>query len=236
MIKPRPLPFSINIPKDSWTLSVFHGEVRNIGEKIWRAVMKKHDFTCQRCGFVSKQFQEVSHKDGNHKNMSDDNLECLCPLCHQCEHLPLAGKSKGAEIIWFPEFSQEALNLTAIAAMIATKGPMDSPFRESGESFFRSLKSRLWTMNNHIVQDSTNPYYLAQILLKATHEEKKKMSFNLNSMRLFPKPARFLPQAEYWSKSLFKNENYHLDKWLSFIDSEKLIENIKEEKKRLSES
>jgi len=232
MIKTKKDPFNIDVSKDSWTLSVFHGEVRAIGEKTWRAIMRRDAYTCQRCGFISKQFQEVSHIDGDHRNKKETNLECLCPLCHQCEHLPLAGKSKGAELIWLPEISQEALNLAAMTAMIARLAPENSTWVEAGNQFFSMLRQRTYPVNNLLTQDGSNPYLLAQILLKASKEDKEKMKPNIQALRLLPRPLRFMPQSEYWSKAITKKNPY--ENWVNLLSGEELIRNMKEEKKKFN--
>jgi hypothetical protein len=48
----------------------------------------KNRFTCQDCGIPLNQnmangyYLETHHVDGNKKNNDDDNLKCLCVLCH----------------------------------------------------------------------------------------------------------------------------------------------------------
>lgn len=42
---------------------------------------------CNRCGWKEyKPVLDTHHKDGNHNNNHPDNLEILCPTCHQKEH------------------------------------------------------------------------------------------------------------------------------------------------------
>jgi protein-arginine kinase activator protein McsA len=58
----------------------------------WDATSKnyrmKNKFTCESCGISLNQnmadgyFLETHHLDGNKKNNDDDNLKCLCVLCH----------------------------------------------------------------------------------------------------------------------------------------------------------
>ena len=44
----------------------------------------KKDF-CERCGFIPEDScqLDVDHKDGNHDNNSEDNLQTLCANCHR---------------------------------------------------------------------------------------------------------------------------------------------------------
>ena len=42
---------------------------------------------CERCGWkLRPQVLQIHHKDRNNKNNSLDNLELLCPCCHEVEH------------------------------------------------------------------------------------------------------------------------------------------------------
>jgi hypothetical protein len=44
---------------------------------------------CERCGYqaVDVGIIDGHHKDGNHKNNSQDNIESLCPMCNRMVHL-----------------------------------------------------------------------------------------------------------------------------------------------------
>lgn len=59
--------------------------------KDWQKISKlyrlKIDFTCEKCNIkindnYDKRFLEVHHKNGVKTNNSNDNIECLCTLCH----------------------------------------------------------------------------------------------------------------------------------------------------------
>lgn len=56
-------------------------------QRISRLYRTKVNFTCENCSIVindnfDKRFLEVHHKNGNKLNNSDNNIECLCVLCH----------------------------------------------------------------------------------------------------------------------------------------------------------
>ena len=50
-----------------------------------RIYRKKVMKSCERCGFVAEHRcqLDVHHKDGDHKNHADENLETLCANCHR---------------------------------------------------------------------------------------------------------------------------------------------------------
>lgn len=48
-------------------------------------VRKKH--TCQHCSVLSLTAMEVHHRDCNHANNADENLDPACVFCHPVNHL-----------------------------------------------------------------------------------------------------------------------------------------------------
>ena len=40
---------------------------------------------CEKCGFVAvhRVQLDIDHKDGNHKNDKEDNLQTICANCHR---------------------------------------------------------------------------------------------------------------------------------------------------------
>lgn len=53
--------------------------------RISRDIRESCSFTCQGCGVRLKRSShllDVHHKDGDKRNNRDDNLICLCKLCH----------------------------------------------------------------------------------------------------------------------------------------------------------
>ncbi len=77
--------FESDLPKDVST--DFWGYTADWDETSKNFRMK-NKFTCQDCGINLNQnltdgyFLESHHLDGNKKNSGDDNLKCLCVLCH----------------------------------------------------------------------------------------------------------------------------------------------------------
>jgi len=65
------------------------------GPASYRRIAFLHNkAVCNRCGY--KEYPEVlhiHHRDRNRKNNSIENLEVLCPTCHEIEHL-LAGDGR----------------------------------------------------------------------------------------------------------------------------------------------
>ena len=135
----------------------------------------------------------------------------LCPLCHSCLHLDVAGRNKAGRIIWLPEISQEQLNLMCLAMFVAfgkagvyrkneeTKGVIDSSARlynaferraESIELFLggSAVKS---LMPRHSL---SSPTHIASLLVRAQREstlKPRELASRVDGMRLLPAPKAF---------------------------------------------
>lgn len=86
-------------------------------DPAWRElrleVIKRDGGSCRICGYRSPggAYMEVHHIEGNHRNNSPENLLTLCPLCHSCHHIGLAGiKGNGRLLIMKQEVDQQKLN------------------------------------------------------------------------------------------------------------------------------
>jgi len=135
----------------------------------------------------------------------------LCPLCHMCLHLDVAGRKKAGRVIWLPEISQEQLNLMCLSMFVAfsragvyrnhehTKGIVDSAARlyaaferrsESieiclGGTAVRSLMPR---------QSLSSPTHIASLLVRVKRESKltaRELALRVDGMRLLPAPKPF---------------------------------------------
>ena len=56
-------------------------------QKISETYRKKKNYTCEECKIkienpIDKRYLHVHHKDGNKLNNAENNLQCLCVLCH----------------------------------------------------------------------------------------------------------------------------------------------------------
>ena len=67
------------------------------------AEVKRRVRYCERCHtdllLATHYFWTVHHKDHNHSNHADENLELLCKRCHQIEHECHLAFTKGATTI-----------------------------------------------------------------------------------------------------------------------------------------
>lgn len=84
---------------DSWRLSEkarhsLKRDVMPVGyhpdhSKISRAYREEKGYVCEQCGVNlagKSHLTDIHHKDGDKRNNSYDNLECLCKICHAERH------------------------------------------------------------------------------------------------------------------------------------------------------
>lgn len=62
--------------------------VTSISSHIRRYLLERSGSKCEQCGWskihpvTGKVPLEINHKDGDHTNNKEDNLEIICPNCH----------------------------------------------------------------------------------------------------------------------------------------------------------
>lgn len=101
-------------------------------------VLSKHQYTCQACGYVSKESAhlDVHHVDDNHHNNEDANLAPACHTCHPYQHVgelvrrtDIGGEGLGKStlIAAIPEVSALDLNLLQRALGAALLDEEEAP-------------------------------------------------------------------------------------------------------------
>jgi cytochrome c553 len=72
---------------------------KNQGQEQYRYRLNKKSY-CELCGFKAKHRVQldVDHKDGNHSNNSEDNLQTICANCHRLKTV-LSGDHNGVKYI-----------------------------------------------------------------------------------------------------------------------------------------
>lgn len=100
------------------------------------AAMAKGGYKCAFCGYVSKQFNECHHLDGNHANNSESNFAIADTLCHGYHHLgQRASQDRFASdnlrdrtrLVAVPEISAGDLNLLQRMIGVALLDEKEAP-------------------------------------------------------------------------------------------------------------
>lgn len=185
--------------KNIWSISPLHWtEKDDEVQELRKKVLKRDEYTCQCCGWKSRYFQEVHHKDHNHKNNNLNNLVTVCPLCHQVFHLPTVSLLKSGTMIWLPEMSQEALNNFCLHLFLAEEVP---ELKNIARSIFSELEQKKEFLNIKIGRENnaSDVNYFSQALLELQNEKEAIENINKN-IRLLPYKDRFSTQIDYWVK------------------------------------
>jgi intracellular multiplication protein IcmJ len=197
------LPLTLGCRKQTFDMSVQHKPV--MAGALRHAVLHEDGNQCRFCGFVSPKWMEIFHVDGDHKNNARENLVTACPLCHQCDHLDVAGLHKGGKIIWLPELDQGSLNLLCIAIFIAVF--RDRDFAQSAREMYEMLSDvRGRAVEDYYGRGSANPLAWASQLEHLDDEDYEVRNERLEGLRLLPAAGRFVRPIRYWATEAFPSK------------------------------
>ena len=145
-------------------------------KQIRLQVLQRDDYTCSCCGFRYEKYMEVHHLDGIWNDNSLDRLYTLCPICHSCFHIGLAGISgKGSLIILTDPVGQAKLN--ALIWETITKYKNHAP--DAVKAILETLPIKQNLGNEGLIM-------LANRILKEKQEKKKEARKVSERYILFP--------------------------------------------------
>lgn len=208
----------LSATRASWAVSAQHGteweKNKTLTKDLRQKIFERDNHTCQACGWRSERFQEIHHKNDNHSDYREENLQTLCPLCHQVFHLPIAASTNGGTIIWLPEISQEKLNLLCVGILVAMK---DRAGKWGGvaRTLFSTLEARKAFVDENLGR--SDPGAVAQVLINLKPEDYARRADFVGALRLLPYASRFETQIDYWVASCFK-EKAAEDQWAGLIE------------------
>lgn len=159
----------------------------------------------------------------------------LCPLCHSCLHLDVAGRRKAGKIIWLPELSQEELNLLCMASFVALRkagvyrkhAPTKAMCEQSSRLYKTFLKRAeavemfLGGGQSHASlprQSLSTPTYVASLIVRAQRDAKldaKTLAKRVEGLRLLPDPAAFEDYIAQASRVV--TEKSPVNKWMDIV-------------------
>ena len=162
-------------------------------KEIKQKIFERDDYTCQCCGFKSKKYQEVLHKNHILSDRSEANLLTVCIFCHQCFHIDNVHIMKSGALIWLPEIDQARLHHIARAIYVAriSQGPVAEAARKSLDILMKrreEVKKRIHT---------DDPYILSTVLkdyMGPKHYAAR--AKKLEGIRLFPLDRRIIKEAD----------------------------------------
>lgn len=194
------LPLTLGSRRLATTLAEEHRQV--MAGPLRAEVIRADGNRCRFCGLASAKWMEIFHLDGDHANTTRANLATACPLCHQCDHLHLAGLENGGMIIWLPEIEQGVLNALAVAIFVAIV--RKAPYADAAREMYAQLQSRAALIEERTGQGASHPSLWARELAALDPKDYERRHAALAGIRLLPVAARFLSPIRYWAASEFR--------------------------------
>lgn len=164
-------------------------------------IFDRDHYTCQYCGFRSKNYMEVVNLDGNYANNKKNNLVTACPFCTQCFFLESVGKggNSGGSLIILPEITQGELNAFCHTLFIALFN--QTTFTAQAKNLYRSLRLRSQQVEKHLGEGLSNPALYGQLLIDTSTEAAQKIKHELSpTLRLLPDITQFGHPLDVWSQ------------------------------------
>lgn len=197
----------LSATRASWQIPAHHGTEQDAApamKDVRGKVLSRDNYTCKFCEFKAQKWQEIHHLNDDHTDMTMSNLTTVCPFCHQCFHLGLAGSTAGGMLIWLPEMTQVELNHLCRSLFVAMRDDK-SKIYAAASGLYMSLESRGVFMEQHFAAGASDPGILGQAFLKMKGETYEKRAGFLKNIRLLPQRSRFEPQVKYWAEVVFRD-------------------------------
>lgn len=189
--------------KATWQAPNPHGS-KNWNKNIHSLISKRYKHTCQYCGWVDQEFNEVHHIDENHENMNENNLTLACPLCHQCFHLGHASLSLGGKIIWVKDITQAEVNHIARMSWILETEP-NHPMLPNVRNLMLSFENQTQLMENNYATNASELYFWDELLMKLTPEQYNERKDLLKNIVLLPNFHKFRRMVKPWKDLIAVN-------------------------------
>lgn len=169
-------------------------------KKVWA----RDDYTCQFCGFQTKEYQEVINLDQNYLNNRLSNLVTACCFCAQCFFLEAVGKGDygGGVLIYLPEIDQANLNSFCHVLFCAIAN--NTGYKSSAQAIYRNFKFRAQAIEEQFGEGTSNPNVMGQLMLETRVDNPGLKEAMSQYVRLLPSLGRFKVQVEYWATTALK--------------------------------
>jgi hypothetical protein len=189
---------------------------------------------CGTCGAPGGAKGELLEKHVAGKSKS----HYLCPLCHACLHLDVAGRLNAGRIIWLPELSQEQLNLLCLASFVAVSRA--GVYRDDRETtamveharrLYRTFEKRSEAVEAFLCGNVSQallprhtlstPTHVASLIVSAQREtglDARTIAKRLEGLRLLPNPKAF--EGYVTKVSRLTGKEFAVDTWMPVVQRE----------------
>lgn len=164
-----------------------------LAPELKQKIFERDGHVCQCCGFRSKKYQEILHKNQLISDVSEKNLLTVCIFCHQCFNLESVSRMRSGVLVWLPEIEQATLHHIARAIYVARIS--QGPVAEAARRALDVIMSRREVAKSRIQTD--DPYILSMVLRDYLGEKHyAARAEKLKGVRLFPLDRRIIKEAD----------------------------------------
>jgi intracellular multiplication protein IcmJ len=165
------------------------------------AVLARGGGRCVFCGFRS-QYTDVHHRNDNHADHREANLEIADPLCHGAQHIGQVGSQRHGVFIHLDGVPQAEVNhLQRTIAVVLEMGS------EAEKAEARALLQHLASRAELVATEwgSANPSDFASALHTLHEEDLDKRVSAFTGMVLIYRPVRFAQYVAQWIEESYKS-------------------------------
>ncbi|WP_338853716.1 hypothetical protein WE348_20940 (plasmid) [Alteromonas macleodii] len=203
-------------------------------QKLAVKAFKRDKFVCQCCGFKSKKFMRILPFNGNslafdqrdYSSNEPASYKTVCTICYESNRLDFALTNGLGKIIYFPELSQNALNMiihTHLNIVHEDTTVLDENVKKQINCLknnirieFSILESREKALQD--VFDASNSKALVGFLSRLTDSDYAKYRSGLfKDLRYLPDLDAYKPRALEWKKEAYKS--IAISEWESVLEA-----------------
>lgn len=226
-MRSSPLPQLVMSAKRSvWRMHDHGNEADKEFNALRGQILEAANYHCVYCQLQSSKYQEVHHKDDDHKNNDPRNLVCTCPLCHQVFHIGLASMREGGDLVYLPELTQVEINQLAFVMWLVGEAEGEQHASSENAMLFTRLSGQVKTLEGMLgnrrgtvllrlkplLADVGFPDDLlkelklshlslgliANVLRELPDDVYEQRADLLGGLRMLPNAIRFRERVEYW--------------------------------------
>lgn len=166
-----------------------------------QARMAAGGYRCVFCGFRS-QHTELHHRNDNHADPRDENLEVADPLCHGTQHIGQIGAEKHGIFVQLEGMPQAELNHLQRTIAVVLEIGSDAE-KADARALLQHLASRSQLVTS--AWGSANPSDFATALHALHEEDSDKRVGAFASLALLYRPARFAQYVRRWVDETYRS-------------------------------
>lgn len=165
------------------------------------AILARDDGRCVFCGFRSNH-TEVHHRNDNHADHRDENLDVADPLCHGTQHIGQVGSQRHGVFMHVDGVPQAELNhLQRTIAVVLDMGS------DAEKAEARALLQHLASRAELVAAEwgSANPSDFSSALQTLHEADLDKRVSAFTGMALIYRPVRFARYVARWIEESYKS-------------------------------